>query len=788
MKKKGVKKGFTIEEKVIKVEEWFHHHPEPFVLKELLSLLPKHTGVIFQSIPEVLELLVSEERLSQEKIGIQTLIWWFPKTKTQIKLAEATRACGSTISTSITGTGRRAAAISTSCSGSGTGWGGRGRTLGLTPSQRLPLHHPRGVGQYPALWERPQSTIFSHASETQKGSARGVLSIRSSFHLSSSALHQYYLTLSLLSLRTTRDALTQRISILEQQLEEVDGRFHYPSRQVRIQQNAALEKLRSLKSNLIRQQSLLKNQEMRRKRISCVRSHNYPSCTATNRNKAGICAGIDTSSGSIFFPTLSSSSLSSSALFAAGSLRTTHSRPFCSSSSSALSASLPSPSRRESFICHELRVAIVVALNASQRWTENFLLLEEDVLQRRPHLTSSLLRQSIIGDAKQYKDGNEGHELDFLSTHDWKCWKPYLPLNTKEEEEGGGPSSSSFGALFHPEGSCLLGGSANSTATLLFTTAACASIGGADNPSHRRHGGEEEEEGGGRELHPTISSSTHPGSARRLMEGVALPPEEGGALHSATTPTAPTPSCSSSSCEFFSSGTLSQVKGYKSSTPEKAIIAGNIDLPQHKQKHDYDKASTTGNTSELAPTTAKSTSVSIPNHSSSASASSPPPSSAPLQSLESSKKTRKHSVSPTVPSAPSSHPKSRSKKGNSSSVKGESKKKVFSTGASSPAPLLSPSFSVTSGPTLTPSKSEIFLQSGGTVTTSQPRTTPTLTSFSVLETLPLELESNEGENKKQDGKDEKKEEKKEEGKEKSKKEKKEKTVKERPNRKRQRNL
>lgn len=81
--KKGAKKGLSIEEKIERVEKWFRAHPAPFVLKELLSVVPKATGVLFQSIPDVLELLVSEYRVFQEKIGVQTLFWYFPATPTQ---------------------------------------------------------------------------------------------------------------------------------------------------------------------------------------------------------------------------------------------------------------------------------------------------------------------------------------------------------------------------------------------------------------------------------------------------------------------------------------------------------------------------------------------------------------------------------------------------------------------------------------------------------------------------------------------------------------------------------
>eukprot|EP00796_Vickermania_ingenoplastis_P007448 gene7448-5246_t len=84
MKRKGgQKKGLSLEEKVEKVEKWFHQHPTPYVLKELLACIPRATGVIFQSIPEVLELLVSEYRVCEERVGVHTFYWWFPLTEVQ---------------------------------------------------------------------------------------------------------------------------------------------------------------------------------------------------------------------------------------------------------------------------------------------------------------------------------------------------------------------------------------------------------------------------------------------------------------------------------------------------------------------------------------------------------------------------------------------------------------------------------------------------------------------------------------------------------------------------------
>ena len=76
------KKGLSIDEKIIKVEEWFMANPHPYTLKDLMVLIPKAKGVIHQSVEECIELLVSESRVSTEKIGINVFYWRFVPTNT----------------------------------------------------------------------------------------------------------------------------------------------------------------------------------------------------------------------------------------------------------------------------------------------------------------------------------------------------------------------------------------------------------------------------------------------------------------------------------------------------------------------------------------------------------------------------------------------------------------------------------------------------------------------------------------------------------------------------------
>jgi outer membrane murein-binding lipoprotein Lpp len=78
------KKGLSMDEKVVKVEQYLQDHPIPFTLKELESILPKATGVIHQSVLECLDQLVSEGRAESAKVGVHVLFWYFAAAKTQL--------------------------------------------------------------------------------------------------------------------------------------------------------------------------------------------------------------------------------------------------------------------------------------------------------------------------------------------------------------------------------------------------------------------------------------------------------------------------------------------------------------------------------------------------------------------------------------------------------------------------------------------------------------------------------------------------------------------------------
>ncbi|KPI86964.1 hypothetical protein ABL78_3955 [Leptomonas seymouri] len=77
------KKGLSLEEKVVLVECWITAHPQPYTMKELQQLISKQTPVIYQSVEECVQLLVSENRVQQDRVGVSTLFWKFPLTETQ---------------------------------------------------------------------------------------------------------------------------------------------------------------------------------------------------------------------------------------------------------------------------------------------------------------------------------------------------------------------------------------------------------------------------------------------------------------------------------------------------------------------------------------------------------------------------------------------------------------------------------------------------------------------------------------------------------------------------------
>lgn len=71
------KRGLSLEEKRDKVLEIFHESKDVFQLKDIEKLAPKK-GVISQSVKEVLQSLVDDDMVHQDKIGISNFFWAFP--------------------------------------------------------------------------------------------------------------------------------------------------------------------------------------------------------------------------------------------------------------------------------------------------------------------------------------------------------------------------------------------------------------------------------------------------------------------------------------------------------------------------------------------------------------------------------------------------------------------------------------------------------------------------------------------------------------------------------------
>ncbi|KAL3163083.1 Meiotic nuclear division protein 1 [Trebouxia sp. C0010 RCD-2024] len=71
------KRGLSLEEKRDKVLEIFHETKDVFQLKDIEKLATKK-GVISQSVKEVLQSLVDDDMVHQEKIGISNFFWAFP--------------------------------------------------------------------------------------------------------------------------------------------------------------------------------------------------------------------------------------------------------------------------------------------------------------------------------------------------------------------------------------------------------------------------------------------------------------------------------------------------------------------------------------------------------------------------------------------------------------------------------------------------------------------------------------------------------------------------------------
>lgn len=70
-------KPLSIEEKVSRIEEMLREKKSFFTMKEIEKICLKEKGVVPQSLKEVIDILVTEGRIKEEKIGISKYYWCF---------------------------------------------------------------------------------------------------------------------------------------------------------------------------------------------------------------------------------------------------------------------------------------------------------------------------------------------------------------------------------------------------------------------------------------------------------------------------------------------------------------------------------------------------------------------------------------------------------------------------------------------------------------------------------------------------------------------------------------
>eukprot|EP00889_Picochlorum_renovo_P006095 jgi/Picre1/33125/NNA_008451.t1 len=71
------KRGMSLEEKRTVIQSIFHDSKSVFVLKDIEKMAVKK-GVVAQSVKDVLQSLVDDDLVHQDKIGISNFFWSFP--------------------------------------------------------------------------------------------------------------------------------------------------------------------------------------------------------------------------------------------------------------------------------------------------------------------------------------------------------------------------------------------------------------------------------------------------------------------------------------------------------------------------------------------------------------------------------------------------------------------------------------------------------------------------------------------------------------------------------------
>lgn len=64
-----------MDEKCTKMLEIFHDSKLFFTIKELEKIAPKQKGITQQTVQEVLDLLMAEDKIEKDKVGTSALYW-----------------------------------------------------------------------------------------------------------------------------------------------------------------------------------------------------------------------------------------------------------------------------------------------------------------------------------------------------------------------------------------------------------------------------------------------------------------------------------------------------------------------------------------------------------------------------------------------------------------------------------------------------------------------------------------------------------------------------------------
>ena len=87
-------RGVSLEEKRDRLLEFFYETRDFFMLKEIEKIVPKRKGIVAQCVKEVLQGLVDDDFVRQEKIGASNFFWSFPSQKVVQRGAAAERLRG----------------------------------------------------------------------------------------------------------------------------------------------------------------------------------------------------------------------------------------------------------------------------------------------------------------------------------------------------------------------------------------------------------------------------------------------------------------------------------------------------------------------------------------------------------------------------------------------------------------------------------------------------------------------------------------------------------------------